>query len=106
MRLDPVVQEYLVLSLSRATAPADAPPGAGATGTGTGASVPDGLTPRETEVLRLIAERLPNAGICDRLHISQAAIKTHLNRICTRTGARDRSQAVRYAFRHGLAQPG
>jgi DNA-binding NarL/FixJ family response regulator len=98
MWLDPLVQERLVHALSSTAAPADAssPP---ATPT------PDALTPRETQVLQLIAEGLPNTEICHRLGISQATIKTHINRIYTKTGARDRSQAVRYAFRNGLAHP-
>jgi DNA-binding NarL/FixJ family response regulator len=96
MWLDSVVQERLVHALSSATAPAAAPPGPAAT-------LPDGLTPREAEVLALIAEGLPNPEICDRLSISHATVKTHINRIFAKIGAHDRSQAVRYAFCNGLA---
>jgi DNA-binding NarL/FixJ family response regulator len=98
MWLDPVVQERLVHTLSTAAAPAGAP-------SGTDTPLPDGLTAREAEVLRLIAEGLPNAEICNRLGISHATIKTHINRIFAKTAARDRSQAVRYAYRNGLAHP-
>jgi DNA-binding NarL/FixJ family response regulator len=72
-------------------------------GRGVGGTLPDGLTPREAEVLKLIADGLTNAEICDQLVISQATVKTHVNRIFAKIGAHDRAQAVRYAFRHGLA---
>ena len=64
---------------------------------------PDQLTPREVEVLALIAAGLSNGEIADRLVLSGATVKTHVNRIFSKTGARDRAQAVRYAYRHGLA---
>jgi DNA-binding NarL/FixJ family response regulator len=65
--------------------------------------LPDGLTPREAEVLALIAEGLTNAEIADRLVVSAATVKTHVNHIFAKTGARDRAQAVVYAYEHGLA---
>jgi DNA-binding NarL/FixJ family response regulator len=64
--------------------------------------VPDELTPREFEVLKLIAAGLSNREIADRLVLSNATVKTHVNRIFYKTGARDRAQAVRYAYQHGL----
>jgi DNA-binding NarL/FixJ family response regulator len=67
--------------------------------------LPDGLTPREAEVLRLIAEGIPNAGIAQRLRIGPATVKTHINNLFAKTGVRDRAQAVRYAYRQGLALP-
>jgi DNA-binding NarL/FixJ family response regulator len=108
MWLDSVVQEKLVAAAVRdrirqpGTA-AGAGAGAGA-GPGAGETLPDGLTPREAEVLGLIADGLSNAEICDRLVISHATVKTHVNRIFGKIGAHDRAQAVRYAFRHGLAR--
>ncbi len=101
--LDPVVQERLVAAALQAG------PGSGAQtadedrdGGGDRDELPDGLTPREAEVLALIAEGLSNAQICDKLIVSQATVKTHINRIFAKIGARDRAQAVRYAYRNNL----
>jgi DNA-binding NarL/FixJ family response regulator len=66
-------------------------------------SLPDDLTPREAEVLKLIASGLSNGEIAETLIVSQATVKTHINRIFYKTGARDRAQAVRYAYQHGIA---
>lgn len=60
--------------------------------------LPDDLTPREAEVLRLIAEGLSNAEIAGRLFVSEATVKTHINNVFSKIGVRDRAQAVRYAF--------
>jgi DNA-binding NarL/FixJ family response regulator len=89
--LDPAVQQRLVEAVSEAGAAR--PP----------AQPPDDLTPREAEVLRLIAEGLSNAEIAERLVVSAATVKTHVNRIFFKIGARDRAQAVRYAYTQGLA---
>ena len=64
---------------------------------------PDDLTPREAEVLKLIAAGLSNAEIAETLVVCGATVKTHINRIFHKTGVRDRAQAVRYAYEHGLA---
>ncbi|MGW0854496.1 response regulator transcription factor [Streptomyces sp. NPDC002690] len=73
-------------------------------GQGQTQGLPDGLTPREAEVLALIAEGLSNAEISRRLHVSPATVKTHINNLFAKTGVRDRAQAVRYAYVHGLAR--
>ena len=72
---------------------------------GPGRQLPGGLTAREAEVLTLLAAGLSNAEIAKRLYLSHATVKTHINRIFAKTGARDRAQAVRYAYQHGLARP-
>ena len=88
--IDPAVQRHLVDALA-----AGAPAATGA--------LPDGLTPREAEVLSLIAEGLSNAEIADHLVLSEATVKSHINHLFTKIGARDRAQAVTYAYRHDLA---
>lgn len=65
---------------------------------------PDGLTPREVEVLRLIAKGLSNARIAASLFIGETTVKTHVNNVFTKIGARSRADAVRYAHRQGLAE--
>jgi DNA-binding NarL/FixJ family response regulator len=54
-------------------------------------------------VLRLMAAGLSNTEICKQLYVSEATVKTHINHIFTKTNSRDRSQAVSYAHRRGLA---
>ncbi|HEX6510011.1 MAG TPA: response regulator transcription factor, partial [Chloroflexota bacterium] len=68
------------------------------------AALPDGLTPREAEVLRLIAEGLNNREIAERLVVTEATVKTHINNIFSKAELRDRAQAVVYAIRHQLTE--
>jgi DNA-binding NarL/FixJ family response regulator len=90
--LDPVVQARLIAAAGAGRRPA--PPLA---------TLPDDLTPREAEVLSLIARGLSNAEIAATLVVSEATVKTHINHLFAKTGARDRAQAVHYAYTHGLA---
>ena len=94
--LDPGVQQRLLSAASRAP---EAP--------GPDASAGDDeLTPREAEVLRLIGAGQSNREIARTLFVSEATVKTHVNRIFAKTGSRDRAQAMRYAYTHGYADPG
>ena len=84
--IDPAVQHHLVEAVAGTP------------------ELPSGLTPREAEVLALIAQGLSNREIAERLVVTEATVKSHVNHLFTKTGVRDRAQAVTYAYRHGLAR--
>ncbi|MFE7316511.1 response regulator [Streptomyces sp. NPDC057555] len=113
--MDPVVQERLVAAVTSGLPPQSetVPDSAPSTSPITTpepsrpvrdvpAPLPERLTAREAEVLALIGQGLSNAEIGERLYLSRATIKTHINRIFAKTGVRDRAQAVRYAHRNRL----
>lgn len=101
VQFDPAVQRRLADAVAEGADPADHP-GGGRQRTAD-RDLPDGLTGREAEVLRLIAEGRSNREIADSLFITEATVKTHINNLFAKAGLRDRAQAVTYAFRHGLA---
>jgi DNA-binding NarL/FixJ family response regulator len=95
-RLDPSVAALVMAQVARDGPPADR----GSDGTG-GDGV-DRLTPRETEVLRLLGEGLSNRALAERLFVSEKTVKTHVSSILAKLGLSDRTQAALYAVHHGL----
>jgi DNA-binding NarL/FixJ family response regulator len=87
--LDPAIQHHVLAAVSAPAEPSVP-------------DTPDDLTPREVEVLQLIAEGLTNAEIAERLVVSAATVKSHVNHIFSKIGARDRAQAVVYAYTNGI----
>jgi DNA-binding NarL/FixJ family response regulator len=93
--LAPSVTRRLIAEFSRSGHSAPGP-----------ASALTGLTPRETEVLRLVAEGLSNQEIAGRLIVTEETVKTHVSRVLSKLGLRDRTQAVVAAYESGLVVPG
>ncbi|EWC60036.1 DNA-binding response regulator, LuxR family [Actinokineospora spheciospongiae] len=90
--IDPSVTRRLVARFTASLAPAP------------GLAAPDRLTVREQEVLLLVADALSNAEIAAELHIGEETVKTHVSRVLSKLGLRDRVHAVVYAHRHGLVR--
>ncbi|OZV80439.1 DNA-binding response regulator [Micromonospora echinospora] len=80
-------------------------PGAPTGGRADGARLSE-LTPREHEVLVLLAGGATNAEIATALFLGEATVKTHVSRVLAKLGLRDRTQAVVYAYEHGVVTPG
>jgi DNA-binding NarL/FixJ family response regulator len=90
----PTITKRLIEQFARAAPPSAPPPGL------------EELTPREVEVLTLMARGLSNGEIADELVIGEATVKTHVKRVLSKLGARDRVQAVVAAYEAGLVTPG
>lgn len=92
--LSPAITRRLIERFVRAGPPSGSPPPAMAT-----------LTPREREVMLLIAQGLSNGEIAGRLYLSEATVKTHVNRLLAKLALRDRVQVVVLAYETGLITP-
>ena len=93
--LSPGVTRRLISEFTRLRLPPDAKPAAALAG----------LTPRETQVLRLVAAGLSNAEIAAQLVVTEETIKSHVSRMLSKLGLRDRTQAVVTAYETGLVVP-
>jgi DNA-binding NarL/FixJ family response regulator len=92
--LSPAITRRLIESYTRRPPPTERP------------SALAELTPREVEVLKLIARGLSNAAIAGELIVGDATVKTHVARIFSKLDLHDRAQAVVLAYESGLVQPG
>ncbi|RZQ64382.1 response regulator [Amycolatopsis suaedae] len=92
--IDPSVTRRLVERFTTSIVPAERAPGL------------DRLTPREREVLLLLADARSNAEIAEHLGVGDETVKTHVSRILTKLDLRDRVHAVVYAYQHGIAPRG
>jgi DNA-binding NarL/FixJ family response regulator len=94
--IDPAVQHHVIDAIATLT-----PTQAGQSPS----PLPAGLTPREAEVLSLIATGMSNREIAAHLVVSEGTVKSHVNHLLAKIDARDRAQAVTYAYQRGLAPP-
>ncbi|GAA4537696.1 response regulator transcription factor [Amycolatopsis samaneae] len=92
--LDPTVTTRVLTTYRQAPAPRR------------GGPAPELLTPREHDVLRALGRGLTNSEIANTLVISELTVKSHIGRIFTKLGLRDRAAAIVYAFDHGIVTPG
>lgn len=97
--IDPAVQHHVVDAIASLSPAFPAQAGRPAS------PLPAGLTPREAEVLSLIAAGMSNREIAAHLVVSEGTIKSHVNHLLAKIDARDRAQAVSYAYQRGLATP-
>jgi DNA-binding NarL/FixJ family response regulator len=93
--IDSAVQHYLVDAIAAAPAPAQQ----------SRSRLPAGLTVREAEVLSLIAAGMSNSEIAHHLVVTEGTVKSHVSHLLAKIGARDRAQAVAFAYQRGLVSP-
>jgi DNA-binding NarL/FixJ family response regulator len=93
--IDPAVQHHLLQAIVNSPAQDEA---------ARVVHLPDGLTAREAEVLTLIARGLTNGEIAERLFVNESTVKTHINHLFAKIGARDRAHAMNYAYQHGFTE--
>jgi DNA-binding NarL/FixJ family response regulator len=93
--IDPAVQHHLLDALTDSSPPRRGPQPA---------RLPDQLTPREAEVLALLAAGLSNGEIAKQLVVSEGTVKSHVNHLFAKIGVSTRAQAVAYAYRQGLSR--
>lgn len=91
--IDPAVQHHVVDAIATGSPARDRRPLS---------PLPAGLTPREAEVLSLIATGMSNSEIAAQLVVSEGTVKSHINHLLAKIDARDRAQAVTFAYQHGL----
>ena len=91
--IDPAVQHHVVDAIATGSPALDRRPLS---------PLPAGLTPREAEVLSLIATGMSNSEIAEQLVVSEGTVKSHINHLLAKIDARDRAQAVTFAYQHGL----
>lgn len=91
--IDPAVQHHVVDAIATGSPTTDLRPLS---------PLPAGLTRREAQVLSLIAAGKSNREIAGELVVSEGTVKSHINHLLAKTGARDRAQAVTFAYQHGL----
>ena len=94
--IDPAVQHHVVDAITTGLPAQDHRPLS---------PLPAGLTPREAEVLALIATGMSNSEIAEQLVVSEGTVKSHINHLLAKIDARDRAQAVTFAYQHGLTPP-
>lgn len=99
--LDQDLTAHLIQRLAQQTATPEEPP----VGAGQRPEAPDGLTARETEVLRLLAVGKTNRSIAQEMHLSLSTVKRHIERIIAKLGVSDRTQAAVRAAERGLLEP-
>jgi DNA-binding NarL/FixJ family response regulator len=92
--IDPAVQHHVVDAIATLPAAQAGRP-----------LLPAGLTPREAEVLSLIATGMSNREIAEHLVVSEGTVKSHINHLLAKINARDRAQTITFAYQRGLAPP-